>query len=245
MESKEASLYAVENDHTKIRWWHSIDLGHGIVTRGDKPAELLEAEFNRLQLTADMLRGKRVLDIGCNDGYMCLQCEKLEAKVVGVDGIYRDGLKYIRKHLKPKFEFYCLDFMSPTFLELGRFDIILYLGVLYHTVYPFEQLLRLARSCNINATLFLESEYYDLAGFESEPTIIFNYDGRIISDLSTPILPSVSWIEQTLYRVGFHDVTILHQIRRGEDHNRGRVTIRAKYMDRIDTSPILYASEQA
>ena len=61
----------------EIQWFHSIDLGNGVVTRGHKSAVLLEAEFNRLQLTDKTLQGKRVLDIGCNDGFMSLRCERL------------------------------------------------------------------------------------------------------------------------------------------------------------------------
>ena len=235
-------MFVVKDDHREITWWHSIDLGNGVVTNGSKTPALLQEEFARLNLTAPALRDKRVLDIGCNDGYICLRCEELGADVVGIDGIHRDGLKYVRQHLKPKFKFFCMDIMSPSFCELGRFDVILYLGVLYHTIYPFEQLLRIANACNPNATLLLESAYYDLAGFENEPTIMFNYDGRLESDLTTPVLPSVQWIVQTLARIGFEDVAILHK----EGPSRGRVTIRARYRKETGAAlPLLFASEQA
>ena len=224
-----------------IQWSHSIDLGNGIVTEGHKSVALLEDEFNRLQLTDKTLEGKRVLDIGCNDGFMSLKCERLGALVVGIDGIYRDGLKYVREHLKPKFQFYAIDLMSPSFYELGRFDVILYLGVLYHTMYPFNQLLRVASACNPNAMLFLESEYYDLPGFEHEPTIVFNYEGKIIPDLSSPVFPSIKWIEKTLSRIGFGQVKLLH---RAGDAHRGRVTVRAQYSGGSGISPLLYAAEQ-
>ena len=228
-------------EYEKIHWWHSIELGDGIVTPGVKSAQQLQEEFTRLQLTAEMLQGKRVLDIGCNDGFMCLACERLGAEVVGIDGIFRDGLKYVRAYLNPKFQFYCIDLMSPSFLELGRFDVILYFGVLYHSIYPFEQITRIASVCSSGATLFLESEYYDLNGFEKEPTLIFNYDGRISSDPTSPTFPSVSWITQTLACVGFDQITLLH---RTGDQNRGRVTVRAHYRGGSTASPILYAAEQ-
>ena len=225
----------------EITWFHSIDLGNGIVTTGHKPAALLEEEFGRLGLTADDLRGKRVLDIGCNDGFMSLRCERLGADVTGIDGVYRDGLKYVRQHLNPRFHFYAIDLMSPSFTELGRFDVILYLGILYHTMYPFEQLLRLAGACRPGAALLLESEYYDLPGFEREPTIIFNYEGKIVPDLRSPVFPSIAWITQTLARVGFAGVRILHRV---GDARRGRVTVRAEHGGGTGVSPFLYAGEQ-
>jgi tRNA (mo5U34)-methyltransferase len=224
-----------------INWFHSINLGNGIITRGYKSPALLEEEFARLGLNAATLRDKLVLDIGCNDGFMSIRCEELGAHVTAIDGVYRDGLKYIRKHLRPKFRFYMIDLMSPTFSELGRFDVILYLGILYHTMYPFEQLVRVATACNAGATLFLESEYYNLPGFDDEPTIIFNYSGQIIADLWSPVFPSIAWIVQTLKRVGFEDVTVLHRV--GNDQ-RGRVTLRGRYGGGSSLSPCLYAGEQ-
>jgi tRNA (mo5U34)-methyltransferase len=231
-------------DHQNIVWWHSIDLGDGVVTSGQKSASVLAAEFDRLQLTTEQLAGKRLLDIGCADGYMSLRCEQLGADVVSIDGVLRDGLRYVKARLAPKFKFYCLDMMSPSFLELGRFDIILYLGVLYHTMYPFEQILRLAHLCNKGTLFLVESAYFDLAGFENEPTLFYDYDGRLIGDPSSPVFPSVKWIVQTLGRVGFGDVTELHREPWAGNPKGGRVTIRASYNGGGSGSPFLYAYEQ-
>jgi tRNA (mo5U34)-methyltransferase len=65
-------------------WWHSIDLGDGIVTPGHKSAELLKIEWDQLQLGD--LRGKTVLDIGSWDGYFAFTAERLgAARVVALD----------------------------------------------------------------------------------------------------------------------------------------------------------------
>ncbi len=207
-----------------INWFHSIDLDNGIVTRGHKSAALLEEEFARLGLTAATLRDKRVLDIGCNDGFMSLRCEQLGAHVTGIDGVYRDGLKYVRRHLRPKFRFYMIDLMSPSFSELGRFDVILYLGILYHTMYPFEQLLRVAAACNAAATLFLSPSTTTCPASSKSRRSCSTIRGQIVADLCSPVFPSIAWIVQTLTRVGFEDVTVLHRV--GHDQ-RGRVTLRA------------------
>jgi hypothetical protein len=147
----------------------------------------------------------------------------------------------VRRHLNPSFKFYAVDIMSPLFSELGRFDVILYLGVLYHTMYPFEQLVRLSNACNPGGALFLESEYYDLPGFEQVPTIAFNYDGTIVADPCSPVFPSIAWINQTLERVGFRGVRALERVGGAE---RGRVTVRAIRGGAAAPSPFLYAGEQ-
>src|SRR5438132_9175967 len=59
-----------------IRWYHSMDLGHGIVTRGSAdPRPLLK----RLQLPA-RLDGLSVLDIGAWDGFYSFEAERRGAK---------------------------------------------------------------------------------------------------------------------------------------------------------------------
>ena len=86
---------------------------------------------------------------------MSLMCASPGADVTSIDGVCTEGMKFIQNRLKPRISFYAIDMISPSFFELGRFDIILYLGVLYHTIYPFEQVLRLASACRQNGRLFL------------------------------------------------------------------------------------------
>jgi len=67
-----------------IFWWHSIDIGDGVVTPGHKPADLLEREWANLGLPD--LDNKSVLDIGAWDGYFSFTAERLGARrVVALD----------------------------------------------------------------------------------------------------------------------------------------------------------------
>ncbi len=63
-----------------IFWFHSIDLGHGLVTDGIKNPESLVRELQSLQLPH--LEGKSVLDIGAWDGFYSFECEKRGAEPV-------------------------------------------------------------------------------------------------------------------------------------------------------------------
>ena len=65
-----------------LRWFHTIDLGDGVVTRGtDESAGRLA----RLQLPED-LSGKTVLDIGAWDGFYSFEAERRHAsRVVASD----------------------------------------------------------------------------------------------------------------------------------------------------------------
>lgn len=239
-------------DHREIRWFHSIDIGNGVVTDGMVPASSLKSRFDRFALTAETVRGRRVLDIGCSDGYMSLQCARLGGDVTAVDGVNRDSLKYILQHADAKFRFYCVDFLSPSFLELGQFDIVLYLGVLYHTVYPYEHLKRVALVSKSGATVLFQSNFYNLPGMEQAATIFYDYDQQVTADKTSPVFPSVPWIYRTLNRLGFDEVTQLSMDPMGiptagapnpEGKHIGSIELRARYRA-TSTSPFLYAYDQ-
>ena len=63
-------------------WWHTIDLGHGVVTPGHKSAEALRHELDAMALPD--LKGKSVLDIGGWDGYFAFAAERCGASRVAV-----------------------------------------------------------------------------------------------------------------------------------------------------------------
>lgn len=65
-------------------WWHSIDLGRGVVTEGTQSPEFLARRVVSLNLPD--LRGKHVLDIGAYDGFYSFEAERRgAARVVALD----------------------------------------------------------------------------------------------------------------------------------------------------------------
>src|SRR5258708_314995 len=67
-----------------VGWWHSIDFGSGVTTRGHKSVERLQSEWQAMRLPD--LRGKTVLDVGAFDGYFSFCAEESGAKeVVALD----------------------------------------------------------------------------------------------------------------------------------------------------------------
>lgn len=62
-------------------WFHSVDLGNGVVTPGSKSLDVLHAEAEAVFGPLD-LRGKSVLDIGAWNGYFSFEAKRRQAERV-------------------------------------------------------------------------------------------------------------------------------------------------------------------
>lgn len=180
-EQSENPIYAMVNQVADARrqqfldnrWWHSIDLGNGFVTPGAIPLAELQANFAYLQLPDD-LTGKRVLDIGCWDGFYSFECERRGAEVVAVDCWRPEGFFLAHEALQSRVQFHELSVYELTRAQLGSFDIVLFLGVLYHLRHP---LLALERVCEMtNDYAVIETHVIDNARDISFPALEF-YEG--------------------------------------------------------------------
>jgi tRNA (mo5U34)-methyltransferase len=136
---------------SELKWHHSIDLGHGIVTPGqdNSPRKLA-----RLQLPAS-LTGKSVLDVGAWDGFFSFEAERRGAKRVLATDSYswngshdwgdKRGFQLAREVLGSKVEDQDIDILdlSPERVG-GTYDVVFFLGVLYHMRHPMLSVERVA-----------------------------------------------------------------------------------------------------
>ena len=168
---------ALQEQADSFPWFHSIDLGHGVTTKGlsDQNATVTTSQLPDFS-------GKTVLDIGAWDGYYSFLAERSGASRVvaldhyawGVDIPARErywnecrengtlpdhardttdfwqpdlpgrrGFDFARATLSSKVEPVLADFTTADLGALGSFDIVLYLGVLYHMKEPLTCLERL------------------------------------------------------------------------------------------------------
>ena len=120
-------------------WFHNIDLG-GVVTApehflGDYPA----IKWQRFEhaLPAD-LAGKTVLDIGCNGGFYSIEMKRRGAArvlAVDIDEGYLRQARFAAEIVGLDIEFAQLSVYDVAALA-ERFDVVLFLGVLYHLRHP-------------------------------------------------------------------------------------------------------------
>ena len=135
--------------------YHSIDLPDGSVLPGLQSVEHLRHRLDLFGLPHD-LRGKRVLDIGAWDGWFSFECERRGASVVAVDCVELDTFLEARTLLGSKVEYLTLDVNELSARRLGRFDIVLFFGVLYHLRHP---LLGLERCVELSTDLALVESF--------------------------------------------------------------------------------------
>ena len=149
-----------------IKWWHRIDLGDCITPGQNVHSDDL---WDSLDLPENM-SGLSVLDIGCWDGYFSFKCEQRSAsRVVASDRYVWDlpdvteaGFEYARKKLNSKVEKYYSYVEDIDTNVIGKFDIVLFFGILYHTPDPLKYLEIVKSVCSGTAIIETSVDFLDI-----------------------------------------------------------------------------------
>ena len=201
----------VEELRTRVMarpWFHIMDLGHGIITPGlDKCAR--KAHHYGLP---DRLDGLSVLDIGAYDGFWSFECERRGAKRVVAADHYcwvkegrksKDGFDLAKEALGSDVVSVVVKIEDMRPEDLGTFDVVLFLGVLYHTQDPMHYL-RIVRSlCHGQVVVETHVDALDIP----MPAAIY-YPGKTLNnDASCFFGPNPACVQGMLADVGFKSST--------------------------------------
>jgi tRNA (mo5U34)-methyltransferase len=225
-------------------WWHSIDLGQGVVTPGFKTPAIIARELESLHLPD--LRGKTVLDVGAYDGYYSFASERLGAdRVVALDRFVwatdlPKAIAYWREckergvaplqleetemwqpdrlpgkrafdtahvALRSKVEVVVDDFMTMDIATLGRFDVTLFMGVLYHMKDPLESLRRLAQVTGELAVI--ETHAVAIPGYEDREMFEFYSSSQLNGDSTNWWGPNLQALKGMCRAAGFSRVEVV------------------------------------
>lgn len=202
---------ALRAEVAEIDWWHTIDLGHGVVTPGrdETPARL-----PLLQLPQS-LAGLTVLDIGAWDGFYSFACERRgAARVVAADqfawqklGTGRRGFDCARRALDSSVEPLELDVLdlSPEAAG-GRYDLVLFLGVLYHVRDP---LLALEHVASVTSSSLVLETHVDCLTTR-RPAAAFYPADELYGDATNWWGPNLPALVGMLHAVGFERCDVVH-----------------------------------
>jgi tRNA (mo5U34)-methyltransferase len=119
-------------------WYHPVEIRPGIITPGSNDARTV---LEMLDLPIDC-RGMRALDLGTRDGFFAFELERRGAEVVAVDylSMADSGFGVAAELLGSRVTYLQRNLYELTAAELGTFDIVLFLGLLYHLPDPLGAL---------------------------------------------------------------------------------------------------------
>lgn len=194
-------------------WMYAWELGEGITTPVLGP-ELPDVHRTRLELLEAPVRealsaagsNARVIDLACNEGWFSHRMlEWGAAYVLGVDirpqVVWRAEL--LRVHLgipQDRLELRCADVFDLNVSELGTFDVVLCLGLVYHLENPVGAM-RIAHAltsdiCVIESQLTRQNESIMLGNgrsdiYEESPA---SYGARVETDWENNMLASAGGV---------------------------------------------------
>jgi SAM-dependent methyltransferase len=140
----------------KYTFYHIIQLTPTVATPGNRYPN--EAISQRALESID-LRGKRVLDVGCRDCKFSFLAERRgAAEVLGIDNdLSKAATEFLIPFFKSKVETREMNLLDLRPETYGRFDVVLFFGVLYHLRYPFWSLKVLRDMLEQNGLLVIET----------------------------------------------------------------------------------------
>jgi tRNA (mo5U34)-methyltransferase len=231
-----SSPQEVQAQADEILWFHSIDLGDGVVTKGASVIQIPEDQF-------PSFTGRSVLDIGAWDGYYSFLAERGGAsRVVALDhyawGVDiaarhaywteckengtlpdqsrdltdfwssdlpgRRGLEFAAATLGSKVETKLADFATADLAELGVFDVVLYLGVLYHMKEPLTCLERV-RSVTREVAV-VETQAVHFPQLPDERILQFHPGAELNNDFGNWYCPTIAALHALCLAAGFSSV---------------------------------------
>jgi tRNA (mo5U34)-methyltransferase len=233
-----SELDILHDQVARLDWYHSIDLGNGIVTPGTPLNEPM------LDRGLPEFRGRSVLDIGAWDGLYSFVAERRGARrVVALDHYAwlvdfqarnrywaqceaagtlpdpdrdlqefahpdtlpgRRGFDLAHRVLQSAVEPVIADFMDTGATDLGQFDVVLFLGVLYHVRDPLAALERVRALTD--GVAVIETEAIEVLGLPASSMLSFTEGAQLRRDHTNWFVPTRAALHGMCLAAGFSRV---------------------------------------
>jgi len=194
----------------EIRWFHSMELEPGVHTISPAETEKLrrreESYFRRVDL-----KGKSVLDIGAWDGNFSFAARRRGAtRVLATDCFCwsgsgwgtKDGFDFANEKMKAGVESLEIDVPDISPERVGSFNVVLFIGVLYHLRHP---LLGLERAASVAKDTLIVETVLD-AHWMRRPAMVFYPGSERNGDPTNWWGPNAACVIAMLKDLGFKQV---------------------------------------
>src|SRR5438552_4647181 len=199
----------------KVRWMHRIDLGCGIITPGDDNSP---RKLKRLGLP-ESLAGKTVLDVGAWDGFFSFEAERRGAqRVLATDSFVwrgqvewadKRGFDLSKRALGSSVEEMEIDVLDLSPEKVGTFDVVFFLGVLYHMKHP---LLSLEKVSSVARDFLVLETAVDML-WTKRPAMAYYGGDEVGRDATNWCGPNPAAVVAMLRTVGFRRIEIVAGLR--------------------------------
>ena len=199
-----------DSRRTEIGWWHSFELPDGTFIEGVCDLPGLKNRIAQFPIPQD-LHGRRVLDIGTWDGWFAFEMERRGAQVMAIDNWDNPLFHEMHSRLKSRVDYRQIDMYDLTPDRIGRFDIVLFMGVLYHLKHP---LLALERVCALTTDMaavdsfILREEHRPGADVDKRPLMEFYETDEFGGQTDNWVGPSLACLQAFCRTAGFARVEL-------------------------------------
>jgi len=195
-------------------------------------------KWDRLKHAISPLAGRTALDVGCGSGYHLWRMLGAGAKLaIGIDPTALFSMQFAAlKRYQPD----ASAFILPVGIEampgdMGCFDTVFSMGILYHRRSPIDHLVALKSLCRSGGELVLDTLV--IAGQENHCLMPH---GRYAKMRNVWFIPSVDMLSLWLKRAGFSNINTVDISPTSVEEQRSTAWMRfeslADYLDPNDTS---------
>jgi len=196
----------------RLPWHHSIDLGGGVVTTGNKSLSNCAAEASLIFDRVD-LSGRTVLDVGAWSGFFSFEAKRRgAARVLATDSYCwshpqicgREAFDLARSALGVDVDSREIDVADLSVEAVGEFDVVLYLGAFYHRYDAIEALATVAR---LAKHVLIVETHLDLRDIDI-PAMAFYPERELNNDPTNWWGPNEHCMQALQVNHGFKDIEI-------------------------------------
>lgn len=164
-------------------------------------------KWQRIRKHIAPLHRRRVLDIGCGNGYHCWRMHADGAQlVIGIDPswLFLIQFEVIKRFVGPKPVYVLPIGVEKLPSDLNSFDTVFSMGVFYHRRSPFDHLMQLKSTLRPGGELVLETLIVEgLEGYSLVP------QDRYAKMRNVWFLPSIPTLQSWLKRCGFVNIRVV------------------------------------
>lgn len=167
-----------------------------------------DVKWERLLPYVGSLQGKRIADIGCNNGYFMLRMAAEHPEfVIGFEPVVKhwytfDFLNHLAQQPNLFFELLGVEHID---LFPNMFDVMFCLGILYHHTDPVSLLRKMRTALAKGGTLII-----DCQGIPGEEPVALTPQNRYAGATGIWFLPTESCLRHWLSRAGFQKVEVFY-----------------------------------